>query len=97
MDPEIDAALQNSALMGNLRDLQRLAVLCIAWWSAPDQSVDIASAMNEWLRFTTTNEPEISELGEGTRAARIRWFRDRLAMGQRAVRNLGRGRQGPRM
>lgn len=77
--PEIDAALQHSALMGNLRDLQRLAVLCIAWWSVPDQSVDIASAMNEWLRFTATNEPEISELGEGTRAARIRWFRDRLA------------------
>ena len=31
------------------------------------------------MRFTRTNEPEISELGEGTRAARIRWFRDQLA------------------
>lgn len=77
--PEIEAALRCSALMGNLRDLQRLAVLCMAWWSASDQRVDIGSALNEWLRFTRTNEPEISELGEGTRAARIRWFRDQLA------------------
>lgn len=76
---EIEAALRRSSLMGNLRDLQRLAVLCMAWWSAPDHSVDIARAVEEWLRFTSTNEPGISELGEGTRAARIRWFRDRLA------------------
>ena len=51
----------------------------MAWWSASDQRVDIGSALNEWLRFTRTNEPEISELGEGTRAARMRWFRDQLA------------------
>lgn len=77
--PAIEAALQRSPLMGNLRDLQRLAVLCMAWWSASDQKVDLDSALNEWVRFTTTNAPEISELGEGTRAARIHWFRDRLA------------------
>lgn len=77
--PQIDTALQQSPLLGNLRDLQRLAVLCMAWWSAADQKVEVGSALNEWLRFTTTGEPEISELGAGTRAARIRWFRDRLA------------------
>lgn len=77
--PEIEAALRRSSLMGNLRDLQRLALLCMAWWSAPDQRVDVASALGEWSRFTTTEASEVSDLGEGTRAERVRWFRDRLA------------------
>lgn len=77
--PEIAAALQHTPLMGNLRDLQRLAVLCMAWWSAPDQKVDVRSALNEWMRFTSTSEPEFKDLGDGSRATRIRWFRGRLA------------------
>lgn len=77
--PEIDAALRHSPLMGNLRDLQRLAVLCMAWWSASDQRVNVSAALDDWLRFTSTQASESSEFGEGTRAARIRWFRDRLA------------------
>lgn len=77
--PEIDAAFQHSPLMGNLRDLQRLAVLCMAWWSTPDQKVDVRNALSEWMRFTPTSEPDFSDLGDGSRTARIRWFRDRLA------------------
>jgi transcriptional regulator with AAA-type ATPase domain len=77
--PEVDAALEHSPLMGNLRDLQRLAVLCMAWWSMPDQQVDVRNALKEWMRFTSTSESGLSELGDGSRAARIRWFRDRLA------------------
>lgn len=77
--PEIEHSLQHSLLMGNLRDLQRLAVLCMAWWSPSDQKLDVASALNEWLRFNINDDSESSDLGEGTRKARIRWFRDRLA------------------
>ncbi|MCB8748926.1 sigma 54-interacting transcriptional regulator [Rhodoferax sp. U2-2l] len=78
-EPEIEGALQRSPLMGNLRDLQRLALLCMAWWSASDQRVNFCAALDDWLRFTSTQVSENSEFGEGTRAARIRWFRDRLA------------------
>lgn len=77
--PEIEGALQRSPLMGNLRDLQRLSLLCMAWWSAAEQKLNVSAALAEWLRLTSTQDSDNSEFGEGTRAARIRWFRDRLA------------------
>jgi transcriptional regulator with AAA-type ATPase domain len=77
--PEIEDAIQHSPLMGNLRDLQRLAALCMAWWSPPDQRVCVRTALDEWLRLTSTQDSEMGEFGKGSRTERIRWFRDRLA------------------
>lgn len=76
---EIESALQQHGLPGNLRDLQRLAVLCMAWWPSCDPKVALRSALSEWQRFTPTDEPESDGLGTGSRTERIRWFRTHLA------------------
>lgn len=76
---ELEATLRASALPGNLRDLQRLAVLCMAWWAPADPTASIRAALAEWHRFPTTSAPVLGDYGEGSRADRIRWFRGRLA------------------
>jgi DNA-binding NtrC family response regulator len=76
---EIERALQHHELPGNLRDLQRLAVLCMAWWPSLDPQVALCSALNEWQRFTSAEEPETDGVGAGSRTERIHWFRRRLA------------------
>jgi DNA-binding NtrC family response regulator len=74
----LESTLQHHDLPGNLRDLQRLAMLCMAWSSSVDSSVDLPSALEEWQRFTT-GEPGINSLGAGSRDERLRQFRGRLA------------------
>jgi len=76
---DLEHALRSHMLRGNLRDLQRLAVLCMAWWSSPDPSPGIREALIQWERFTLTPEHESSAHGEGSRTERIHWFRARLA------------------
>lgn len=76
---ELERVLRRNALPGNLRDLQRLAVLCMAWWASPDPDASIRAALAEWQRFTSTQERASSGFGEGSRTDRIRWFRVRLA------------------
>lgn len=76
---ELEQSLRRHALLGNLRDLQRLAVLCMAWWSPPEPSAGIRTALIEWQRFTSTLAPVTVDYGEGSRADRVRWFRARLA------------------
>lgn len=76
--PELEAALQCSFLPGNLRDLQRLAVLCMAWWS-PDQRAAVQFALAEWHRFADIQVSEPVDFGNGSRSDRIHWFRGCLA------------------
>lgn len=76
---DLEQALRNSALPGNLRDLQRLAVLCMAWWSSPDLSKGGRAALVEWQRFNSAQKHERNALGDGSRTDRIHWFRARLA------------------
>jgi DNA-binding NtrC family response regulator len=76
---EIASALQQHGLPGNLRDLQRLAVLCMAWWPLSDPKAAVRNALSEWQRFTSTEDPEGGGVGAGSRADRIQWFRARLA------------------
>ncbi|MCA9560233.1 MAG: sigma-54-dependent Fis family transcriptional regulator [Myxococcales bacterium] len=76
---ELERALRRNALPGNLRDLQRLAVLCMAWWTSTDPSAGIRAALAEWQRFTSSSAPVTGDYGEGSRTDRIRWFRARLA------------------
>ena len=77
--PEIERALHRHALPGNLRDLQRLAVLTIAWWSDVDSSGGLRSALREWERWSAAPIESNGHFGEGTRTERIRWFRQQLA------------------
>lgn len=76
---EIEQVLHRHTLPGNLRDLQRLAVLTMAWWSESDPSVGLCSALREWERWSTAPVDSNSHFGKGTRTERIRWFRQELA------------------
>lgn len=76
---DLEKALEHHALPGNLRDLQRLAVLCMAWWSKPDPRTGMRDALKEWARWSVVPEIEGAGFGDGSRTDRIHWFRTRLA------------------
>ena len=77
--PSLECALTRHGLPGNLRDLQRLAVLVMAWWSRRDVDRSIAEALSEWTQWTAATPPDGNIFGAGTRRDRIRWFQTRLA------------------
>lgn len=76
--PELDRVLSRHALPGNLRDLQRLAVLSMAWWSDTEPLTTLKAALHEWERWSTQT-PVNDAVGEGSRTERLRAFRRRLA------------------
>lgn len=76
---EIESVLHRHALPGNLRDLQRLAALVMAWWSVVDVGGSLCSALREWERWSALPLERNSQLGEGSRTERVRWFRQQLA------------------
>ncbi len=74
---ELGRALAHDRLPGNLRDLQHLAVLLMAWRATqPDRA--ISRALKEWLAQRALADPEAG-FGAGTREERIDWFKARLA------------------
>ncbi|WP_379866454.1 sigma-54-dependent transcriptional regulator [Marinobacter sp. M5B] len=75
---EIKETLLRSSLPGNLRDLQRLALLIMAWCPLGDQT-RIDDAIGEWSRQEDSLSSETIFLGSGTRFERLRWFRKKLA------------------
>ena len=77
--PGLECALTRHGFPGNLRDLQRLAVLVMAWWSRRDVDRSIAEALSEWTQWTAATPPDGNIFGAGTRRDRIRWFQARLA------------------
>lgn len=76
---EIEQALRGNELPGNLRDLQRLAVLCMAWWSSSDPGAGVRVALGEWQSTESAPTANDAAFGAGSRTERIRWFRTRLA------------------
>ena len=78
-NPGLERALASHGLPGNLRDLQRLAVLVMAWWGVPDIDKGFAQALGEWVKWTVTVPPDEGNFGAGTRRTRVRWFQARLA------------------
>ena len=77
--PGLEHALARHGLPGNLRDLQRLAVLLMAWWSRQDVNRSIAGALSEWAEWTVATPADVDVFGAGTRRERVRWFQARLA------------------
>lgn len=77
--PRVARALGQHPLPGNLRDLQRLAVLLMAWGQDADLGVAAERAIEEWAQWTSDAVSADSEFGYGSRSDRIRWFRARLA------------------
>ncbi len=76
---DLDRSLRSHPLPGNLRDLQRLAVLLMAWWSNHDVDTAVRWAHEEWSRWTLDDGVDDPSFGSGTRNDRVRWFRARLA------------------
>lgn len=75
----IKQAIQHHALPGNLRDLQRLAVMVMAWCSEPEPNAGHQAALREWTGWEVVASSKDAAFGEGSRTARIRWFRAQLA------------------
>lgn len=72
-------ALASAPLAGNLRDLQRLAFLIMAYWPDLGERA-LAPALDAWRSLVSPpSTPELG-FGEGTRTTRIRDFRRRLAV-----------------
>ncbi len=92
-------ALASHPFSGNLRDLQRLAVLVIAWWHGRSEADAVAHAVSAWrdVGFPITNVKEASPWGDGTRRERIRhfqrglaeWAKERHGTWARAAKALG--------
>lgn len=78
--PVLKKELQNQTLTGNLRDLQKLAFLIMAWSQSLTENIAIDKALSEWKNYqqTVVISPE-HEFGNGTREQRINWFKERLA------------------
>ena len=74
--PSLEQALSTHPLPGNYRDLERLAVLVMASGSNSGEG-GLTGALHEWALWASGELD--SPLGEGSRDARIRWFRRRLA------------------
>ena len=75
----LEETLVRHPLHGNLRDLQRLAALVMAWWPHDDGDAALSAALREWDRPTACTRTQEQGLGQGSRVDRVRWFRARLA------------------
>jgi transcriptional regulator with AAA-type ATPase domain len=72
-------ALLSAPLAGNLRDLQRIALLVMAYWPELGEAA-ITPALAAW-RDRADAPPRLdTDMGEGTRTARVIAFRRRLAI-----------------
>ncbi len=77
--PEVERALLLDLLPGNLRDLQRLALLLSAWsLGVSDVMAGVTPALDEW-RAAGTPQTAPTDLGAGSRKERTRAFHERLA------------------
>ncbi|EDN71562.1 sigma-54 dependent DNA-binding response regulator [Beggiatoa sp. PS] len=70
---------QSHPLPGNLRDLQRLAYLTMAWWQELKESDKaLNAALDEWQKLEIIL-PSSNEFGQGNYNDRVNWFKKRLA------------------
>lgn len=78
--PKLRSLLNDHPLPGNLRDLQRLAVLIMAWWNASDLDITLTNAVVDWQRWSPETTNAEQEFGSGPRTERIKLFKARLAL-----------------
>lgn len=76
---ELEQSLKRSALPGNLRDLQRLALLAMAWWPGSVRDEWLPMVLQEWNQSGALQMAEDAGFGQGLRKERIDQFRFRLA------------------
>jgi DNA-binding NtrC family response regulator len=76
---DLFSALDQDRLSGNMRYLQRLAVLIIAWWEPANPNQAIDKALSEWRHSLAAHAPAEKHLGSGNRNERIQQFKTELA------------------
>lgn len=81
-DPSVLDAIASNQLPGNLRDLQRLAVLVTAWWQGQTEEDALTRALAAWHATLqgVEDSDDLSIWGRGSRQDRIRHFRRQLAL-----------------
>lgn len=82
---ELEMFLSQSSLQGNLRDLQRMACLIMAYWQEKNYLQSISISLQEFEKLDTTNKNHINnnptEFIEGlTRSDHINKFKQQLAI-----------------
>ncbi|MFO0963749.1 MAG: sigma 54-interacting transcriptional regulator [Phycisphaerales bacterium] len=81
----IEQALASDALPGNFRDLQRLALLCMAWEYPSGGAVALDTAIGQWRASRAAPEAVCPpDFFEGTRDERTRCFQRALALWAKA-------------
>ncbi len=80
---ELRELLASATLSGNLRDLQRLAALTMAWWRGHTPVAAVRQAIAEWREASCA--PTTAQAGRGRRSReeRLRDYRRRLALSAR--------------
>jgi len=75
---ELEKQLKSNLLTGNMRDLQKLAILIMAWYGEKDEMDAVNMGLEEWVRWGRMDEIA-SEFGEGSWGDRTKWFQHRMA------------------
>lgn len=81
---QLEEALQLHSLPGNMRDLQKLAALCMAFREREGEGIDLSSALSEWKVQTEVAgdvllDDDAKRFGSGTRNERTKRFQRELA------------------
>ena len=63
---------------GNLRDLQRLAILLMVWIGEKSEQEAINTAIEEWKRWERSENSD-SDFGDGSWQERTAWFQKKMA------------------
>lgn len=71
--------LDQHPLPGNLRDLQRLAYLLMAWSNGEVFATSWNAILGDWRDQPETEDSGTLNLGAGSRGARLSWFKRELA------------------
>ncbi|MDM8548340.1 sigma 54-interacting transcriptional regulator [Candidatus Venteria ishoeyi] len=77
---ELEKMLKTHELPGNLRDLQHLAWLCMAWQQEKPLLEALKQALEEWHQRKISTSVKHAEFGEGTYAERVEWFKKRMVL-----------------
>jgi len=83
---ELNKMLQHHPFSGNMRDLQRLAVLTMVWLDQKSETEAVEVAIDEWGRWSRDHSA-VHEFGEGSWDERTKWFQRRVASW--AIREYG--------
>lgn len=82
----LDEIFDNHCFSGNLRDLQRLAVLVMVWLGEKPEQEAINNAIKEWERWERVENTDL-DFGNGSWQERTAWFQKKMA--NWAIQNFG--------